>query len=124
MRFSGASSTVVIPASRDLPGAAQKPAPPWVSNAAGSTNSRPSTLRKKCSALTIENTANDRSMRRYDLRSLRQTQIPMKFALGQSIQRLEDDTLLRGAGRYTDDFALANAAHVIFVRSPHAHARL
>ena len=48
----------------------------------------------------------------------------MKFALGQSIQRLEDDTLLRGAGRYTDDFALANAAHVIFVRSPHAHARL
>ena len=48
----------------------------------------------------------------------------MKFALGQSIQRLEDDTLLRGAGRYTDDFALARAAHVIFVRSPHAHARI
>ena len=48
----------------------------------------------------------------------------MKFALGQSIQRLEDDPLLRGAGRYTDDFALAKAAHVIFVRSPHAHARL
>ena len=35
----------------------------------------------------------------------------MKFALGQSIPRLEDDTLLRGAGRYTDDFALARAAH-------------
>ena len=48
----------------------------------------------------------------------------MKFALGQSIQRLEDDTLLRGAGRYTDDFALARAAHVIFVRSPHAHAKI
>ena len=48
----------------------------------------------------------------------------MKFALGQSIQRLEDDTLLRGAGRYTDDFALSRAAHVVFVRSPHAHARI
>jgi aerobic carbon-monoxide dehydrogenase large subunit len=49
---------------------------------------------------------------------------PMKFALGQSIQRLEDEPLLRGAGRYTDDFALKKAAHVIFVRSPHAHARV
>jgi carbon-monoxide dehydrogenase large subunit len=48
----------------------------------------------------------------------------MKFALGQSFQRLVDDTLLRGAGRYTDDFALSGAAHVVFVRSPHAHARI
>jgi carbon-monoxide dehydrogenase large subunit len=48
----------------------------------------------------------------------------MKFALGQSIQRLEDDALLRGAGRYTDDFVLARAAHACFVRSPHAHARI
>ena len=48
----------------------------------------------------------------------------MKFALGQSIQRLEDDPLLRGAGRYTDDFALSRAAHAVFVRSPHAHARI
>ena len=48
----------------------------------------------------------------------------MKFALGQSVQRLEDDPLLRGAGRYADDFALARAAHVCFVRSPHAHARI
>jgi len=48
----------------------------------------------------------------------------MKFALGQSIQRLEDDALLRGVGRYTDDFSLARAAHVCFVRSPHAHARI
>src|SRR5688572_33028904 len=48
----------------------------------------------------------------------------MKFALGQSIQRLEDDALLRGAGRYTDDFSVARAAHACFVRSPHAHARI
>jgi len=48
----------------------------------------------------------------------------MKFALGQSIQRLEDDVLLRGAGCYADDFAPARAAHVCFVRSPHAHAKI
>ncbi len=48
----------------------------------------------------------------------------MKFALGQSVTRLEDDLLLRGGGRYTDDFSLARAAHVCFVRSPHAHARI
>src|SRR5687767_11686541 len=48
----------------------------------------------------------------------------MKFALGQSVTRLEDDLLLRGGGRYTDDFSLAGAAHVCFVRSPHAHARI
>jgi aerobic carbon-monoxide dehydrogenase large subunit len=48
----------------------------------------------------------------------------MKFALGQSISRLEDDALLRGAGRYTDDFSIAGAAHACFVRSPHAHARI
>src|SRR5512145_64729 len=48
----------------------------------------------------------------------------MKFALGQSLQRIEDEVLLRGAGRYADDFALARAAHACFVRSPHAHARI
>jgi carbon-monoxide dehydrogenase large subunit len=48
----------------------------------------------------------------------------MKFALGQSVQRLEDEALLRGAGRYADDFAPARAAHLCFVRSPHAHAKI
>ena len=48
----------------------------------------------------------------------------MKFALGQSVSRLEDDALLRGAGRYADDFAPARAAYACFVRSPHAHARI
>ena len=47
-----------------------------------------------------------------------------KFSLGQGLSRLEDDTLLRGAGRYADDFALAGAAHAVVVRSPHAHARI
>src|SRR5258708_6341659 len=47
-----------------------------------------------------------------------------QFALGQGISRLEDDTLLRGAGRYTDDFVLTRAAHAVIVRSPHAHASI
>ncbi|MBI2754800.1 MAG: xanthine dehydrogenase family protein molybdopterin-binding subunit [Betaproteobacteria bacterium] len=47
-----------------------------------------------------------------------------KFAAGQSIPRIEDDSLLRGAGRYCDDFHLARAAHAYFVRSPHAHAKI
>jgi carbon-monoxide dehydrogenase large subunit len=47
-----------------------------------------------------------------------------KFSLGQSITRVEDLTLVRGAGRYADDVRLANEAHAFFVRSPHAHAAI
>jgi carbon-monoxide dehydrogenase large subunit len=47
-----------------------------------------------------------------------------KFALGQSISRIEDDKLLKGAGRYTDDFELKDALHAYILRSPHAHARI
>ena len=45
--------------------------------------------------------------------------------VGESILRKEDAALLRGKGRYTDDFPVAPgtlAAHI--VRSPHAHARI
>ena len=47
-----------------------------------------------------------------------------KFSLGQSITRVEDLTLIRGAGRYADDVRLANEAHAFVVRSPHAHAAI
>jgi len=47
-----------------------------------------------------------------------------KFALGQSVTRLEDDKLLKGEGRYTDDFPLDGALHAYLLRSPHAHARI
>ncbi len=47
-----------------------------------------------------------------------------KFALGQSVTRIEDAALLRGAGRYADDVHLAGAAHASIVRSPHAHAKI
>src|SRR5712692_3629993 len=36
--------------------------------------------------------------------------------------RLEDERLVRGAGRYTDDWTLPDQCYAAFVRSPHAHA--
>jgi len=45
-----------------------------------------------------------------------------KFALGQAVSRVEDLTLVRGAGRYADDVRLPNEAHAYVLRSPHAHA--
>ncbi len=45
-----------------------------------------------------------------------------KFAIGQSVRRVEDPRLLRGFGRYSDDVSLAHQAYAVVVRSPHAHA--
>src|SRR3954471_14142299 len=47
---------------------------------------------------------------------------PIKFGVGQSVQRKEDDALIRGKGRYTDDHAPATL-HALVLRSPHAHAK-
>ncbi len=47
-----------------------------------------------------------------------------KFAIGQSVTRIEDAALVRGAGRYADDVEIAGAAHASIVRSPHAHAKI
>ncbi|MCB1414028.1 MAG: xanthine dehydrogenase family protein molybdopterin-binding subunit [Xanthobacteraceae bacterium] len=44
-----------------------------------------------------------------------------KFGVGQPVRRKEDDTLVRGKGRYTDDFQLPRQAHAWIVRSTHAH---
>src|SRR5215471_8153440 len=44
--------------------------------------------------------------------------------LGQSILRREDQRFLTGKGRYADNTAPINALAVLFVRSPHAHARI
>jgi carbon-monoxide dehydrogenase large subunit len=38
--------------------------------------------------------------------------------------RVEDEALVRGAGRFMDDPRLPDTAHAAFVRSPHAHARI
>ncbi|HEV8439789.1 MAG TPA: xanthine dehydrogenase family protein molybdopterin-binding subunit [Methylomirabilota bacterium] len=47
-----------------------------------------------------------------------------KFAVGQSVRRVEDSRLLQGLGRYSDDVSLPRQAHAVIVRSPHAHARI
>jgi carbon-monoxide dehydrogenase large subunit len=47
---------------------------------------------------------------------------PVKFGIGQSVRRQEDDALIRGTGRYTDDHTPSNALHALMLRSPHAHA--
>jgi carbon-monoxide dehydrogenase large subunit len=47
-----------------------------------------------------------------------------KFAIGQSVRRLEDPRLIQGLGRYADDVNLARQAYAVVVRSPHAHAKI
>jgi aerobic carbon-monoxide dehydrogenase large subunit len=46
----------------------------------------------------------------------------MKFGTGQSILRTEDQRLLTGKGRFTDDVILPNMAYGVTVRSPYGHA--
>jgi carbon-monoxide dehydrogenase large subunit len=48
---------------------------------------------------------------------------PIKFGVGQSVLRKEDDALIRGKGHYTDDHAPAAMMHALMLRSPHAHAK-
>ena len=49
---------------------------------------------------------------------------PTRFGSGQAVRRLEDEALLAGAGRYTDDVSLPGQSHLSFQRSPYAHARI
>jgi 2-furoyl-CoA dehydrogenase large subunit len=45
--------------------------------------------------------------------------------VGQPLQRLEDEALLRGEGRFVDDLdPVPNARHAAVLRSPFAHARI
>ena len=44
--------------------------------------------------------------------------------IGRPLPRVEDDRLLTGRGRYTDDQGYAGQAWCAFVRSPHPHARV
>src|SRR5436190_1433086 len=43
---------------------------------------------------------------------------------GQSIERREDDRLLRGAGTFAAANSKTGMAHAVFVRSTHSHARV
>ena len=44
--------------------------------------------------------------------------------IGRALSRREDKRLLRGEGRFVDDFAPPGAAHMAILRSPFAHARI
>lgn len=48
----------------------------------------------------------------------------MKFGVGQPVLRFEDVRLLRGQGKFLDDINLPNQLYTVFLRSPHAHARI
>jgi len=47
-----------------------------------------------------------------------------QFGIGQAVRRTEDVRFITGKGRYTDDEADPRQAYAVFLRSPHAHARI
>src|SRR6201995_5293188 len=53
--------------------------------------------------------------------SLENAMAQQKYGVGQPVRRKEDDTLVRGKGRYTDDFNLPKQVFAWIVRSSHAH---
>ena len=45
--------------------------------------------------------------------------------MGAKVQRVEDDRMVRGQGRYVDDVLVASGTlHAAVLRSPHATARI
>ncbi|MEP1207232.1 MAG: xanthine dehydrogenase family protein molybdopterin-binding subunit [Rhizobiaceae bacterium] len=48
----------------------------------------------------------------------------MKFGIGQSVLRTEDQRFITGQGQYVEDAVHPHALHAAFVRSPMAHARI
>lgn len=48
----------------------------------------------------------------------------MAEALHRSVPRRESRRLVAGRGRFTGDMTLPRIAHAVFLRSPHAHARI
>src|SRR5712692_2799632 len=47
-----------------------------------------------------------------------------RFGASRSQKRLEDDRLLTGKGRYSDDLEFPGQCWLVLVRSPHAHANV
>ena len=47
-----------------------------------------------------------------------------RFGSGRSVKRIEDEGLLKGVGKFTDDVVPAGQLNVCFVRSPYPHAKL
>jgi carbon-monoxide dehydrogenase large subunit len=47
-----------------------------------------------------------------------------KRLVGQSLKRTEDPKFITGSGMYLDDLRLPEMLYAVFVRSPHAHAKI
>jgi carbon-monoxide dehydrogenase large subunit len=47
-----------------------------------------------------------------------------RYGSGRAVRRAEDPRLVSGQGRYTDDIEHPGQLHLVFLRSPHAHARI
>ncbi|HEV2673832.1 MAG TPA: xanthine dehydrogenase family protein molybdopterin-binding subunit [Aliidongia sp.] len=47
-----------------------------------------------------------------------------RFGSGRDVKRIEDAALLAGAGRFADDVSGSAPSYLVFLRSPHAHARI
>src|SRR5437763_3385271 len=47
-----------------------------------------------------------------------------RFGSGRSVLRVEDDKLLKGEGSFTDDVSVSGQTYLVFLRSPHPHARI
>jgi carbon-monoxide dehydrogenase large subunit len=47
-----------------------------------------------------------------------------RFGSGKSVERIEDDALLRGEGRFADNLPAEGQLYACFVRSPHPHASI
>ena len=50
--------------------------------------------------------------------------ISQQTIFGKSIPRSDASRLLRGKGHYVDDIQLPRMVHAVFLRSPHAHAKI
>ena len=48
----------------------------------------------------------------------------MASLVGSRVERKEDGRFLQGKGRYTADINIANQTYAVFVRSPHARAKI
>ncbi|HXG02948.1 MAG TPA: xanthine dehydrogenase family protein molybdopterin-binding subunit, partial [Candidatus Binatia bacterium] len=51
-------------------------------------------------------------------------QSPLRFGSDRDLLRSEDEPLLTGRGRFTDDVAVSGQVYAAFTRAPVAHAEL
>jgi carbon-monoxide dehydrogenase large subunit len=48
----------------------------------------------------------------------------LRFGSGHTVRRIEDPALVTGRGQFTDDLTRPGQTHLVFLRSPYAHARI